>query len=37
MRDLGAGGIFVFEPRLVFAWKDFTKDATRFRFFSSVR
>ena len=30
--DLGAGGIFVFEPRLAFAWKDFTKDATRFRF-----
>jgi hypothetical protein len=30
--DLGAGGAFVFEPRLVFAWKDMTKDATRFRF-----
>jgi hypothetical protein len=30
--DLGAGGIFAFEPRLVFAWKDMTKDATRFRF-----
>jgi Pyridoxamine 5'-phosphate oxidase len=32
--DLGAGGVFVFEPRLGFAWKDFTKDATRFRFAS---
>ena len=30
--DLGAGGVFAFEPHLVFAWKDFTKDATRFRF-----
>ena len=29
--DLGAGGIFEFEPSLVFTWKDFTKDATRFR------
>ena len=29
--DLGAGGIFEFEPNLAFAWKDFTKDATRFR------
>ena len=29
--DLGAGGIFEFEPSLAFAWKDFTKDATRFR------
>jgi nitroimidazol reductase NimA-like FMN-containing flavoprotein (pyridoxamine 5'-phosphate oxidase superfamily) len=33
--DLGAGGVFVFEPRLVFAWKDMTKDATRFRFQSA--
>ena len=32
VEDLGAGGVFEFEPRLVFAWKDFTKDATRFRF-----
>jgi hypothetical protein len=31
VEDLGAGGIFAFEPHLVFAWKDFTKDATRFR------
>jgi hypothetical protein len=29
--DLGAGGVFEFEPRLVFAWKDFAKDATRVR------
>jgi nitroimidazol reductase NimA-like FMN-containing flavoprotein (pyridoxamine 5'-phosphate oxidase superfamily) len=32
VEDLGAGGVFVFEPRLVFAWKDMTRDATRFRF-----
>jgi hypothetical protein len=31
VKDLGAGGVFEFEPRLVFAWKDFAKDATRFR------
>lgn len=29
--DLGAGGIFEFEPSLALTWKDFTKDATRFR------
>ena len=29
--DLGAGGVFEFDPHLGFAWKDFAKDATRFR------
>ena len=29
--DLGAGGVFEFAPHLGFAWKDFAKDATRFR------
>ena len=28
----GAGGTFVFTPRLVLAWKQFPKDATRWRF-----
>ena len=36
VEDLGVGGVFVFEPRLVFAWKDFAKDATRFRFDAAV-
>ena len=30
--DIGAGGTFVFRPRLVFAWKQFPKDATRWHF-----
>jgi nitroimidazol reductase NimA-like FMN-containing flavoprotein (pyridoxamine 5'-phosphate oxidase superfamily) len=29
--DVGAGGVFVFRPRLVLAWKQFPKDATRWR------
>jgi nitroimidazol reductase NimA-like FMN-containing flavoprotein (pyridoxamine 5'-phosphate oxidase superfamily) len=30
--DIGAGGTFVFRPRVVFAWKQFPKDATRWHF-----
>ncbi|HVR29660.1 MAG TPA: pyridoxamine 5'-phosphate oxidase family protein [Thermoanaerobaculia bacterium] len=29
--QFAAGGVFVFQPRLVLAWKDFPKDATRWR------
>ena len=30
--DYGKGGVFVFRPRMVLAWKQFPKDATRWRF-----
>ena len=30
--DLAAGGTFVFSPRIVFAWTQFPKDATRWQF-----
>jgi nitroimidazol reductase NimA-like FMN-containing flavoprotein (pyridoxamine 5'-phosphate oxidase superfamily) len=30
--EYGAGGVYVFWPRVVFAWKQFPKDATRWRF-----
>ncbi len=29
--DVGAGGMFEFRPRVVFAWKQFPKDVTRWR------
>ncbi len=30
--DFAAGGTYVFRPRVVFAWKQFPKDATRWHF-----
>ena len=30
--DIGKGGVYVFRPRMVLAWKQFPKDATRWRF-----
>jgi nitroimidazol reductase NimA-like FMN-containing flavoprotein (pyridoxamine 5'-phosphate oxidase superfamily) len=30
--DIGAGGTYVFRPRVVLAWKQFPKDATRWQF-----
>jgi nitroimidazol reductase NimA-like FMN-containing flavoprotein (pyridoxamine 5'-phosphate oxidase superfamily) len=30
--DFAAGGTYVFRPRMVLAWKQFPKDATRWRF-----
>jgi nitroimidazol reductase NimA-like FMN-containing flavoprotein (pyridoxamine 5'-phosphate oxidase superfamily) len=30
--EYGAGGVFVFRPSVVIAWKEFPKDVTRWRF-----